>query len=143
MPYRNLPDIAIADTAFEATGETREALFAAAADAVMSVMVDDLGTIGEGEVRNVRLTNDTLDLLLLDFLEEFIFFKDSEQLLLRPRHITIFDKEGPLVLEAVLSGERMDPEKHAFKVDVKAVTLHMFEITKTDEGWKATVVLDV
>lgn len=143
MPFRNLPDIAIADTAFEATGETREALFAAAADAVMSVMVDDLGTIGEGEVRIVRLTSDKLDLLLLDFLEEFIFFKDSEQLLLRPRHIAFLDKEGSLVLEAVLSGEHMDPEKHAFKVDVKAVTLHMLEVAKTDEGWRATVVLDI
>jgi SHS2 domain-containing protein len=29
------------------------------------------------------------------------------------------------------------------RVDVKAVTLHRFSLTKTDHGWEAMVILDI
>ena len=45
MPYTYLEEIAIADIAFRATGKTQEELFAAAADATVNVMVEDLATI--------------------------------------------------------------------------------------------------
>ena len=42
MPYTYLEEIAIADIAFRATGKTEEEVFAAAADATVNVMVEDL-----------------------------------------------------------------------------------------------------
>ena len=46
MPYRYLPEIAIVDVAFEATGKTLGELFAAAGDATVNTMIDDLSLSG-------------------------------------------------------------------------------------------------
>jgi SHS2 domain-containing protein len=49
----------------------------------------------------------------------------------------------PYVLEAIARGEKLDPERHHPRVDVKAVTLHHFRLEKTERGWKAWVILDI
>ena len=143
MPYEYLPGIAISDIAFEASGETLEELFSSAGDALTNVMVDDLSTIGFEETLTVDLSDTAIDLLLFDFLQEFIFYKDARLLLLRAGELTISRSEGSYVLKGTLRGELINPLKHAMKVDVKAVTLHRFDVSRAAGGWKATVVLDV
>ena len=51
MPYHYLDDVAIADIAFEAYGESKEEMFIAASDALMNVMVEDLVTIKGGKAK--------------------------------------------------------------------------------------------
>lgn len=46
MPYRFLEDIATADIAFEARGETLEEVFTAVAEATMNVMIESFDSIG-------------------------------------------------------------------------------------------------
>jgi SHS2 domain-containing protein len=143
MPFRYLDDIAIADVAFEAWGESCAEMFVAAADALMNVMVADLATIRPEEVLEFRLEHEQLDLLLFDFLNELVFLKDARSLLLR---ITSLDMgaAGPVfTLSATVCGERPYPARHRLLVDVKAVTLHRFRVEETDSGWRAEVVLDI
>lgn len=142
-PYRYLPDIATADVAFEATGESREEMFVAASDATMNVMVDDLSTIVPRERRMIDVSSDALDLLLFDFLQELIFRKDAERLLLRTPRVSIESGKGMFRLTAEAWGETIDPGRHPLNVDVKAVTLHDFRVERTQTGWRATVILDV
>jgi SHS2 domain-containing protein len=143
MPYRYLPEIAIADIAFEATGGSLEELFTVSGEALMNVMVDDLSTIEPKEEMSITLTHREIDLLLFDFLEEFIFLKDARQLLLRVRTISISKEGEAYTLFATLYGEKLDPERHPLRADVKAVTLHRFTVKETEQGWRATVVLDI
>ena len=143
MPYEFLEDIATADIAFHAWGDGIEETFRAAADATMNVMVEELDSIQPREKREMQLDNDALDLLLFNFLQEFIYYKDSERLLLRPDKIVIQRKEGHYTLKASGLGERIDPSRHRLRVDVKAVTLHRFSLQKTGSGWKASVILDI
>lgn len=143
MPYRYLPDIAIADVAFEAWADTLEGLFAAAADATMNVMVGDLATIAEHESRAVQAEDTEVDMLLFQLLQELIFFKDAEKLLLRVKHIEIRQIDGRFLLRAEARGEPLDPTHHDLVVDVKAVTLHRFNVKQTASGWEATVILDI
>ncbi len=143
MPYRFLEDIAIADVAFEAWGKSREEMFAAAAAALMNVMVAELETIRAVEEVKFRLENRELDMLLFDFLGEFIFHKDARLLLLRPQSLTIIPGSCHYTLHAVASGERIDPARHPLTVDVKAVTLHRFQVDETEDGWRSVVVLDI
>ena len=89
MPYRYLDDIATGDVAFEAEGRTVEELFIAAADATVAIMVEDLSTINRVEVMRLEVTNTDLDLLLYNFLNELVFFKDARRLLLRVTEVTI------------------------------------------------------
>jgi SHS2 domain-containing protein len=143
MPYTYLPEIATADVAFRATGKTLDDLFAAAADATTGTMVDDLSTIMNEESIDISLSHEEVDLLLFDFLNELVFLKDARQLLLRAQGVAVTRNNSFYSVQAALSGERIDPMRHPLKVDVKAVTLHLFEVKQTAGGWETTVVLDV
>src|SRR6267378_5856204 len=105
MPYHYLEEIGTADIAFEATGRDLAQLFTEAADATMNVMVDNLDTIEPRETRQIELSNDELDMLLFDFLQEFIYFKDAERLLLRGREVRIDEKDERYFLTAKAAGE--------------------------------------
>ena len=143
MPYDYLEDIGTADIAFEATGRDLPELFTAAADATMNVMIDNLEAIEPRETRCIALKNDAIDMLLFDFLQELIYFKDADRLLLRVREVQIDEKEDAYSLNATTVGEPLDPARHQQRADVKAVTLHDFRVEKTEGGWKARVLLDI
>ena len=143
MPYDYLEDIGTADIAFEATGRDLPELFTAAADATMNVMIDNLEAIEPRETRCIALKNRAIDMLLFDFLQELIYFKDADRLLLRIREVQIDEKEDAYSLNATTVGEPLDPARHQQRADVKAVTLHDFRVEKTDGGWKASVLLDI
>jgi SHS2 domain-containing protein len=143
MPYEFLEDIATADIAFSAWGKDLEETFIAASDATMNVMVENLDSIQPLERRECQLQNEALDMLLFDLLQELIYYKDSEKLMLRIRQIQIKEDDGRYVLKAVASGEKLDTNRHATRADVKAVTLHLFHLVKTDQGWKTQIILDI
>ncbi|HEY9598913.1 MAG TPA: archease [Cyanophyceae cyanobacterium] len=143
MPYEFLEDIAIADIAFRAWGKDLEEVFIAAGDATVNAMIDNLEAIELKETRTFSLENDALDMLLFNFLQEFVYYKDSELLLLRSQQVQIEEKDREYHLTAVAQGEELDAERHEQRVDVKAVTLHRFQLEKTDEGWMALVILDI
>ena len=143
MPYTYLEDVGTADIAFEATGRDLPELFAAAADATINVMIDNLDAIEPRETRQIELSNDKIDMLLFDFLQELIYFKDAKRLLLRARETHIDQKGETYFLKAKVAGEQLDDTRHQQRADVKAVTLHGFSVEKQDSGWKAKVLLDI
>ncbi len=142
MPYKYLDNIAIADAAFQATGATLEEMFTDAADATMNVMVADLNTIAHHHQKTIHLTDDALDMLLFQFLQEFIFYKDAEQLLLRTKTIQITHTPPIYNLTAPLTGQTPNQQIHELVTDIKAVTLHRLKVEQIKSGWTAIVVLD-
>jgi len=143
MPYHYLEEIGTADIAFEATGRDLPELFTASADATMNVMIDNLDAIESRETRQIELSGDKIDMLLFDFLQELVYFKDARRLLLRPREMQIDQKGEAYFLKAKVAGEQLDDTRHQQRADVKAVTLHGFSVQKHDDGWKAKVLLDI
>lgn len=143
MPYHFLEHEFTADIGFIAAGSTLEECFTAAADASLEVMLANPQSLQLRQRRSVRVQSDELDLALLKFLEELIYFKDTEQLLLRPTRITVGHHGDCWTVEATLEGEPIDPSRHELSADVKAVTLHRLNVRRTKGGWEATVVLDI
>ena len=143
MPYRYIDEIATADVAFEATGASLEELFTSAAEAAINVMVEEPERVERKKKVDVRLSNEEADMLLFDFLGALIYYKDAKKLLLRVDGIRITEGADGYSLEAALSGEELDPKRHPLGADIKAVTLHMFSLTRTEDGWRATAVLDI
>ena len=143
MLYDFLEDVATADIAFRAWGKDLQEVFKAAGDATINTMIEDLDSIELKETRTFHLEDDQLDLLLFNFLQELVYYKDSELLLLRSQQIEFEEKQGKHYLNAVLQGERLDRDRHQQRVDVKAVTLHLFQLEKTNDGWTAMVILDI
>jgi SHS2 domain-containing protein len=143
MPYQYLEDVGTADIAFEATGRDLPELFTAAADATMNVMIDNLDAIELRETRQIELANDKIDMLLFDFLQELIYFKDARRLLLRVLEAQIDRKDEAYFSKTKVAGEQLDDARHHQRADVKAVTLHGFSVEKHEGGWKARVLLDI
>jgi len=140
-----LEDVAVADIAFDAFGKTLEELFQHCAEAMFTMMVN-LKTVEPTIERSIHLRADSLENLLYDFLSELVYLKDTELLLFKTVHVTL-GKDGKdgkdHVLSAELHGEQIDRVKHELGNDVKAITKHMFAITKEKSGYKARIVVDI
>ncbi len=143
MSYEIIDNITMADIAFRITGADLNELFTSAAHAVMSVMTENWESISPDVKKTVKLEGDSLDLLFFNFLQEIIFFKDSESLFLLPGKIIIEEGKNKYRCTAELQGEAIDSTKHDLGVDIKAITMHNFELKKEKDRWTATVVLDV
>ena len=143
MSYRYLEDVAPADIAFEARADDLPGLFAEAAEATVNAMIDNPEAIRPAVSKAIRLENAEIEMLLFSLLQELIYHKDAGRLLLRVSRVAVKKRKGRFVLDAEAEGETLDPERHAQRADVKAVTLHRFSVRKDGEGWKALVVLDV
>src|SRR6516162_3558692 len=117
MPYHYLEEIGTADIAFEATGRDLPELFEDAADATVNVMIDNLDSVEPRETRHIELSNDEIDMLLFDFLQELIYLKDAERLLLRVRHAQIHNKDEKYFLKAEAAGETLDETRHQQRAD--------------------------
>lgn len=144
MPYRFLEGLTVADVAFEATGPTLEALFASAGLAMTATEVGNPDSVRKKERRAFDLTSKAIDLLLYNFLQELIYFKDVDQLLFGGFDLAIQkEAEKRYRLAGTGQGEPIDRERHHLLVEVKAVTMHRFEVTPGPDGWKAIVVLDI
>ena len=144
MPYRFIENLTMADVAFIARAKTLNQLFVSAGQAVTATMMKDLRTVRKRETRNFDLTSQALDLLLFNFLQEIIYYKDVDQLLLSRFILSIQSKNDNMHrLTGQGQGEKIDPTRHPLLVDVKAVTLHKFEVVREQKGWRATVVLDI
>jgi SHS2 domain-containing protein len=135
-------DAVTSDLCFVARAETLEDLFAAAADALLSLTVGDPGSVRELEERPLSLEEPDLELLMLGFLNELVFLRDAHELVLRPKQLRI-QSEGCAWLEARLVGERFFPERHQIAAEVKAATAHGLRVTRKAGRWEATVTLDV
>ncbi len=143
VPYKYIEDIATADAAFEAWGETAEEMFTAAAEALMNVMVSDLETIRDVVRIPIQLQSDDMEMLLYELLQELIFYKDARLLLLRVERLRVDRSPGAQQLHGELYGEELDPLRHDLVVDVKAVTFHRFRVEETEKGWEAFVIVDI
>lgn len=143
MPFAYLDDIATADVAFRAWGRTAEELFIAASDAMLNVMVADLASVQARRKLQLSVTAEDHEMLLFALLQELIFYKDAEMLLLRVPAVSIAADGELLRLTAVAEGEEIDVRRHEMGVDVKAVTLHRYRVEESAQGWQAMVILDI
>lgn len=155
MPFRYLEEVATADVAFEAAGETIEEIFLAAAHATIGVMVEEPGKIdrqgnsegpeenGESDEICFHLEEQDIEMLLFDFLQEIIYLKDARCLLALVHSVTIDAESNPMRLTARARCQSIASQRQRLLTDVKAVTLHRFGIRRHHHGWTATVVLDV
>jgi SHS2 domain-containing protein len=143
MPYRYLEDIAIADLAFEAEGRTLEEVFQASAAALTNAMVQDVKTIDADVVKRFCIEGDDAGMLLYHFLQELVFFKDSERLFFQRHELDIGQGIPAWHMHVQAFGEEINPRKHELLADVKAVSLHNFSVRGTPGGWKASVIIDV
>ena len=143
MPYKFVEDLSVADTAFQASGDSLEEMFESAALATTNVMVKDLGKIELKKRRKMTVSDKSIEKLLFNFLQEIIYLKDAEHLVFGKYTVKIKNREGTYSLDCTALGEQLDMKNHELVVDVKAVTYHLFEVKQEGKKWKSQVILDI
>ena len=143
MTYKFIEDLSLADVAFIASGKTLNEMLKSAALAVTNTMVKDLKSVKSKVEKNFVIEAKDAENLLFKFLQEIIFYKDAESLLLSNFTLKTKKNGKEYQLSVKAKGEKINMKKHDLSVDVKAVTFHMFEVKGTKAGWKARVILDI
>jgi protein archease len=140
--YRVLEGVAIADCAVEIEGTTLDDLFETAAAALCEIMADP-ATLARDRSRSVTLRAPDGEALLFDWLSELVFRKDRDQELYPRCTVRVRDGAGRWSLNASLEGASIRPDRGGLRADVKAVTLHQFQMRAVDHGYRARVVFDI
>ena len=132
-----------ADVLFRASATSITELFRQAGLATFATMTD-LATVEKLEERSFTITSNTKEYLLFDFLDELLMYKDSEVLFFKDFEVSINKTaDGKFQLDVICFGEAVKEGKHDRKLDVKAITLHLFELKQVDGGWECQVLLDI
>ena len=131
-----------ADVLFVAEAPTLAELFNQCALAVEQTMVE-VEKVAPKKKAVIKLENRSIDYLLFDFLSELLIYKDAEQLIFSKFETKVAEKDGKYKLNCIAWGEKLDVVKHKAKVDIKAITMHLFEVKRTAQGWRAKVLVDI
>ena len=128
-----------ADVGIIAYGTDVEQLFCNAALALFS-LITELESIQEKSHLNLRVSSDERDSLLVEWLNELIYFFDAKHMLFNRFDIESLTQNE---LKATCHGEAFDPMKHKIKRGVKAATYHMLRLDKNNDGYEAQIILDI
>jgi SHS2 domain-containing protein len=128
-----------ADIGIEVEAESLEELFAGAARAMFSIMVD-LDGVSAVLSREVSLDASDLVDLMFEWLNELIFLVSANRLVQCDFEVGSVSGER---LEATVRGEEIDSGRHSLELEIKAATFHEMVVEERGEGWYARVIFDV
>jgi len=140
--FRFIDDIALADIAFEAEGDSVEEVFRGATQALIETLANP-ETVGASWERLIGQTDRDLSNMLFEWLSEIVYWKDAAGVVFREAPLTMACNAGIWTLQARLVGAPVDQESQELRNDVKGVTKHLYALKQDGKQWKATVVLDV
>jgi SHS2 domain-containing protein len=103
-------------------------------------LITDLRKVRRRVEKRVRIGEESLDRLMVDWLSELLYLHDVDHLLLKEFKVESVGEDG---LKAVVEGEPFQAGFHVIKTEVKAVTYHQIEVRKKDGNWRAQVILDL
>jgi SHS2 domain-containing protein len=128
-----------ADVGIVAHASTLPELFEAAAEGMFSLIVDGASVENRAWVERTVEAADP-EGLLVAWLSDLLTLQAAQGFV--PKVFVVDDISGNR-LRATVHGEPVDPDRHKFRLDVKAVTYHQLEVAPEDGGWRARVILDV
>lgn len=140
--FRFLDDIALADLAFEAEGDSVQELFCAATAALLETLADTVTVSATWERRIVKTSGDLAD-LLFEWLSDIVYWKDAAGVVFHDAEISVRQEGSSWNLEAVLRGAPVDQTVQTLHNDVKGITKHLYDVKQEGTRWYARVVVDV
>ena len=133
MPIKSLDHTA--DVMFEITGKTILTIYKDSAKALIQLLATPK-TVKPKITKEVTIEGENEEELLYNLLEEIIFIKDSEGMVFNNADIKINK-----TLKLILKGDKVNNQE--LGNDVKALTKHKFKLTKSKDGYKATLIFDI
>ena len=139
MPFDYLDHTA--DVEVRGTGNTVEEAFCAAAAGMFNLMVD-LDKITPREHLEIEVSAPRRELLLVEWLGRLLGEKEVSGLIFSQFSAEIEKVADGWRLRGEAWGERLDPDRHRPKLEVKGASYAGLRVAKEGERWIAQCVLD-
>ncbi|MDF0674885.1 MAG: archease [Nitrospira sp.] len=141
--FHFLDDVATADLAFEASGNSLQELFQGATCAVIEALADPT-TVGSTWRQMIERTDEDPAELLFDWLSELVYWKDAAGVVFSRSELTLARQDHDCwKLTGLLYGEPVNGSAQTLRADVKGVTKHLYRLGQEGGQWAVRVVLDV
>jgi SHS2 domain-containing protein len=126
-----------ADIGLVAYGQNLPEAYANAAYGMFSI-ITDLRKVRQIETRNIELEENDPEALLFAWLNQLIYLFEVERILFKKFDIVTL-AEGRLM--AICRGEKIDTNRHALRLGVKAATYHLLKVDP--EKNQVQIIFDV
>ena len=128
-----------ADIGIVAYGADIKQVFANAALGLFNLMAD-LGNLKEDTKREIELSAEDVEVLLVEWLNELIYISDVEHIIFKRFEINELSNTQ---LRATCFGEKIKPGQHRLKREIKAATYHMLRLNKENGSYKVQIIFDI
>ncbi len=106
----------------------------------MYSLITNIDTVDKKKTIHISVESHSLDGLIISWLNELIFHFDTYGFIGKGIDITKLKDNR---INAVLSGDEFDPERHEKRLLIKAATYHRLKLEKTEDGWRTEVIFDI
>ncbi len=130
------------DVGIRACGKSCGEMFVNAGLGMYS-LISDIGKVGEKQDVVLEAEGDSLESLLVNFLNEMIFQFDTYGFIGKRILMDTFSPQGAAFLRARVYGEEFDPERHERRLLIKAATYHNIKVEQVSDTWEADVIFDI
>jgi len=106
----------------------------------MYSLITDIEKIGDAKPLEIRVTSDSPEGLLVNFLNELIFHFDAHNFIGRRIEFAEFSED---FLRATIHGQEFDPARHEQRLLLKAATYHNLQFKKSAGRCEIEVIFDI
>jgi SHS2 domain-containing protein len=133
-----------ADVQVRSWGSSLEEAFSQTAYSLMATITPNLKIITPKVEREITIEAEDKEALLFDFLSEFLYIFDVDELVFNQINVCSIEKfNDNYKLRATLKGEKFDLNKHEIGIEVKAITYSFLNIEEKHESTVIDIVFDI
>ena len=133
-----------ADVQVRSWGSSLEEAFSQTAYSLMATITPNLNKIIPKVERELTIEAEDKEALLFDFLSEFLYIFDVDELVFNQINVHSIEKfNDNYKLLATLKGEKFDLDKHEIGIEVKAITYSFLNIEEKHESIIIDIVFDI
>jgi len=133
-----------ADVQVRSWGPSLEEAFSQTAYSLMETITPDLKKITPNVERKITIKAEDKEALLFDFLSEFLYIFDVDELVFSQIYVSKIEKiNDNYKLQAILKGEKFDLVKHEIGIEVKAITYSFLNIEEKHTSTIIDIVFDI
>jgi SHS2 domain-containing protein len=128
-----------ADIGIVAYGTDIKQVFANAALGLFNLMAD-LDNLKESVKRDIELSAEDIEVLLVQWLNELIYISEVEHVLFKRFEINELSNTR---LKATCFGEKIKAGQRRLKREIKAATYHMLKLNKENGRYQVRIIFDI
>jgi len=133
-----------ADVSVKSWGRNLEEAFSQTALSLMETITPNLKKVSTIIVKEIEIESEDKYALCIDFLSEFLFIFDVEELVFSDINVKSIEKiEKGYKLRALVRGEKFDKDRHEIGTEVKAITYSFMNIEEKKNRVEINIVFDI